>query len=98
MSRLIEIRCEFECDKCGKPFSVRLDADRELCPEVPTLYDLAVDAVRGSIDYEGPNDLDGMKGLSAVVGKNEDQCLCGRCRQIRDQKEERRHARSKGVK
>lgn len=74
MSRLIEIRAEFECDGCGRTFSVRIEPESQLY--VGSAYDLAVDAVRGSIAHKGPRTKAGLGASSYVEG---DQCYCGAC-------------------
>lgn len=76
---LIGVRAEFHCDDCGSPFSV--DMEPSYVPEPGwSVYDIAVDAVRGSIRYTGPFH-DGLRGVSSVQG---DRCLCGRCTDIHD--------------
>lgn len=76
---LQEIRAHWLCDGCGKPFSVKMEPPNKF-PRGWTLYDSAVDAVRGSIDYQGPNQPNGCGGMSAVEGDN---CLCGHCDTLR---------------
>lgn len=72
---LKEIQASFECDECGKPFSVEMDPARKVPPEW-SLFDEAVDAVRGSVGYRGPTTRDGLGGCSAVV---DGRHLCGEC-------------------
>jgi transcription elongation factor Elf1 len=66
---LVNIRATFDCDICGKRFSVELDPATSTT-EMPTVFDLAVDACRGSVGYQGP---DG-PGFSCVDG---DKHVCG---------------------
>lgn len=78
---LIEVRAEFLCDGCGRPFSVHVDA-----PYVPpagwSVFEIAEDAARGSIDYQGPNNPDGTLGASSVQGERH---LCGLCTSAADE-------------
>lgn len=71
---LKEIRAIWECSLCGLEFSVRMEP-----PHIPpanwTLFDCALDAVRGSLDYRGPS-ADDCQGLSFV---DKDRALCDRC-------------------
>lgn len=48
---LIHIRAHFECDECGKQFSVGIAADY-VPPAKWSMFDVAEDSVRGSLDYE----------------------------------------------
>lgn len=74
---LLHCRATFECDICRKPFSVEMHS-----PSTFDVYDAAVDAVRGSVNYEGPRTSNDLPGLSSVeeVGDGEIcLCLCGFC-------------------
>lgn len=72
---LREIRASFACDGCGAAFSVQMEPPYEPPPGW-SLFDCAVDAVRGSIGYEGPKSIQGFKGDSIVEDGRQ---LCGRC-------------------
>ena len=72
---LIDIQARFYCDGCGKPFRVNMEPPYEP-PAGWSLFDCAVDAVRGSVGYQGPNDPRGFGGLSGV---EDEKCLCGCC-------------------
>lgn len=81
---LIEVRAEFLCDGCGRPFSVRVEAPY-VPPEGWSVFDVAQDAVRGSIDYVGPKNPGGFRGISSVQN---DRHLCGLCTSGADASEE----------
>lgn len=68
---LLQLRALFECDGCGCPFAVPLDAAR--CSEGWSVMDYAVDAVRGG----GGQMLDS-------TSVQADMHLCGSCTRIAD--------------
>jgi hypothetical protein len=70
---LIHIRAHFDCDECGKQFSVGIAADYEP-PAGWCVFDVAVDAVRGSVDYDEKGYVG---GLSSSV--QNDKHLCRTC-------------------
>lgn len=47
------IRATFQCDSCGRDFSVAIDP-AYLPPATWTVFEIAVDAVRQGLRYEGP--------------------------------------------
>lgn len=65
------IRATFQCDSCGREFSVAIDP-AYLPPATWTLMDIAVDAVRQGVRYEGPVDI-GM-GWSTVTPDGDHLC------------------------
>jgi hypothetical protein len=67
---LIHIRAHFDCDECGKQFSVGIAADY-VPPEKWSMFDVAEDSVRGSVDYEEKG-WDG--GLCSSVQNNKHLC------------------------
>lgn len=73
---LKEIRASFSCDECGKPFSIVLDSPYT-APEGWSLFDIAVDGIRGTVGYEGPQNTKGFAGLCAV---DKDRHICGACK------------------
>jgi hypothetical protein len=72
---LIEVRANFLCDGCGRPFNIRIEPPY-VPPEGWSVFDVAEDAVRGSIDYVGPKNEDGTRGSSSV---QDGRHLCGLC-------------------
>jgi hypothetical protein len=68
------IRAHFNCDECGTQFSVSMDPALKP-PSAWSLFDCAVDAVRGTIDYEEHRNRD-ILGLSSV---QDDKHLCAAC-------------------
>jgi hypothetical protein len=81
---LIEMRAEFKCDGCGRAFSVEVDSAPAI-PEGWSAFDVAEDAVRGSVAYRGPKDANGTTGSSSV---QEGRHLCGPCTSVADASEE----------
>jgi hypothetical protein len=74
------IVASWECDGCGRTFSVGLDSAAGPV-EGWGVYEYALDAVRGSPGYEGPNTSLGFGGISSVRG---DKALCGACTEEAD--------------
>ncbi len=72
---LEKIRAYFRCDGCNVPFSIMIDPAWNY-PEGWSAFDAAVDAVRGSVRYEGP-----VRGSSSV---QDDKHLCAACTRITD--------------
>lgn len=72
MPHLREIRATWQCEGCGKDFSVSIEPARTTCPEVPSMWDMALDAVRGGIGYQGPNP----GGLCCIY---KEKVLCASC-------------------
>lgn len=71
MPRLREIRATFECDRCGKQFSAIIDPSYKINTNYfPTTYELALDAVRGGLDYRGP------EGICCI---SDGDAMCGVC-------------------
>lgn len=69
------IRASFTCDGCGKPFKVDMDPADKVNPAIfPTLYDEAVDYVRGGTTSDG-------EFCSVQDGMH----LCGECTSVADQ-------------
>jgi len=69
---LKSIKATFNCDCCGKDFTVRVDP-AYVPPVNWSLYDIAEDSIRGGNGYEGPGD----KGYwGSVEG---DKQLCAEC-------------------
>jgi len=79
---VIKIRAFIECDECGAQFSVALDP-ADPTPDGWTLWELAEDAVRGSVNYE---DKTWHSGLSSSV--QNDKMLCKDCTAKEDAKDE----------
>ncbi len=71
---LINIIASFECDLCGVQFKITVDPAVE-ASDGSSAYDLAEDAVKGSVDYEQIGD-DILLGICSVQhGKH----LCDAC-------------------
>jgi hypothetical protein len=70
MAHIAKVEATFECDGCGKPFKVAVDAARETAGW--SVFDYALDAVRAGF------------GGESVQGSNRDQALCRRCTRIVD--------------
>jgi hypothetical protein len=68
------LKAHFNCDGCGTQFSVGLDPALQP-PSGWSLFDCAVDAVRGTVDYEEARNRDSI-GLSSV---QDDKHLCATC-------------------
>ena len=66
------IRATFQCDSCGREFSVAIDP-AYLPPATCTLMDVAVDAVKQGARYEGPRDYDGF-GAPTVTSDGDQLC------------------------
>ena len=66
------IRATFQCDSCGREFSVAIDP-AYLPPATWTLMEIAVDAVRQGVRYEGPPDNDGF-GAPTVTPDGDQLC------------------------
>ena len=79
---VIKIRAYIECDECGAQFSVGMDpADK---PNKDwTLWDMAEDAVRGSVEYE---DKSWRYGLVSSV--QDGKMLCKDCTTKADEQSE----------
>lgn len=77
------IRAGFSCDKCGSPFSVSIDPAYP-APEGWSAFDIAEDAARGSVGYQGKL-VDGFLGASSV---SDGEHLCGACTKTEDSKPE----------
>lgn len=71
------IKALFNCDGCGCQFSVLIDNAQKV-PDGWDLYDIAVDAVRGSIGYQ---DRTQKQGSSSV---QDDKHLCAKCTRAAD--------------
>lgn len=67
---IVSVRASVECDCCGSPFSVALD-ESYVPPKGWSIFDVAVDAVRGSSEYRGP----GLTSSSVQEGNQ----LCAIC-------------------
>jgi hypothetical protein len=76
---LIHIRAHFACDECGAQFSVGMPADYEP-PDGRSMFDVAVDMVRGSYDYA---DKSWTGGVSSSV--QNDKHLCKACTKKADE-------------
>lgn len=76
---LLEVRVHLQCDDCGCPFTVTIDPAR-VVPAGGTAHDLACDAVRGGLVYQGP----GVSGSTPSVGEDA-TVYCGPCTVLRDQ-------------
>lgn len=68
------LRAHFACDECGTQFSVEMEASYQP-PSSWSLFDCAVDAVRGSNGYEEARNKD-ILGFSSV---QDDKHLCAAC-------------------
>ena len=82
------IRAVIECERCGIEFSVEIEAS---VPEKWSMWDVAKDAVRGSLDYEccpspGSGRVAGLLGRVSSV--QHDQMLCADCTQAVDREED----------
>ena len=81
------IRAYVECDQCGLQFSVAIE-ETSSCPLEWSMYDMAIDAVRGSLEYEEVP-LQGGR-LSGLISKSSSiqngQILCAECTRIEDAK------------
>ena len=77
------IHVHANCDECGLPFRVELEL-AYTTPHGWTVYDLAVDAIRGSLEYHDSVILG--SGSSSVQG---DKHLCHMCTYKADRKAER---------
>ena len=71
---LKSISAKFECDGCGAAFVAYIDPARKLRADW-SMFDMAVDAVRGSI----------LPGEQSSVQGESDQCLCERCTRTVDE-------------
>lgn len=67
VGKIANIKAHIECGGCGKPFVVEMDP-ANMIPDNWTLFDEAVDCVRGGLTRDG--------GLSSVQGG---YLLCGTC-------------------
>lgn len=76
--KLIEVRATFECDGCGRQFSVEVDPAAS-APQGWDMMNVAIDAVRGSVGYKSRIG----SGPSSVQN---DKCLCGDCTRKEDTK------------
>lgn len=71
---ICNITVNVECDECGRQFSVQMDA-AEVPPDGWSAFDMAVDAVRGSLDYKD-SEYEGFIFSSSVQDEKQ---LCRRC-------------------
>lgn len=69
---LIEIRAKFNCDHCGKEFSVEIDSGSKPSHE----WSIYEDALKGSLKYEGPKSRNGRLGSTSF---QQNKHLCGVC-------------------
>lgn len=81
---LIDFRATFRCDNCNARFSVEVDSAGDI-PAGWSGYDVAENAVMGSVGYEGPRQPNGTLGCSSV---QDGRCLCGPCTSEADAEEE----------
>lgn len=66
------IRATFQCDSCGREFSVAIDP-AYLPPATWTLMDIAVDFIRRGSDYRGPSNINGI-GWGTVAPDGDQVC------------------------
>lgn len=78
---LKNIQANMECDGCGVPFSVEIEASSEP-PSDWNMFDVAVDAVRGSLGYRD-REINGCVFGSSVQN---DKHLCRRCTAAEDKR------------
>lgn len=50
---ITSIKAHFECDGCGKPFWLTIDAAEETRPALPSIADIAEDTLRGGNPGDG---------------------------------------------
>lgn len=74
------IRATFECDGCGRPFVLDMDAARKL-PADWSLFDDVVDNIRGGIGYRGFADekRSGRAQDTGLTSVQAGMCLCPIC-------------------
>ena len=79
------IRAVIECEGCGVEFSVGIAED--LMPEAEwCMWDVAQDAVRGSLDYRQASGQPNVSSL-AVSSIQDGKMLCADCTRTADAKE-----------
>lgn len=83
------IRGYVTCDSCGTPFSAGID-EPTIPPAGWSMFDIAADAVRGSLEYQyetlqekGKRPWIGNAGLSSVQNG---ELLCCECTAVEDRK------------
>jgi hypothetical protein len=72
---IIDILAKYQCDICGAIFTVELDP-AYVPPTIMCMFDIAEDAVRGSLEYRSQKPED-KPYLSCSVNKTKH--LCGMC-------------------
>ena len=77
---ILEIKAKFECDDCGTEFFVPLDPV-STCPPGWSMFDMAVDSIRGGLGYEDATD-DLPVGSGSV--EDDDRHYCNRCTKRRN--------------
>jgi hypothetical protein len=75
---VIRIRAHIKCDECGAQFSVGMDPSYEP-PAKWSLWDVAEDAVRGSVQYE-----DKLWQYGLVSSVQDGKMLCKACTEKAD--------------
>lgn len=68
----------FACDECGRAFAVGLDP-ASTPPPLWSLFDCAVDGVRGAVDYA-----DGRSDVLGCSSVQNDKHLCAECTEKAD--------------
>lgn len=81
---IVEVKAKFACDDCGTEFFVRLDPAYDP-PGDWTVFDVAVDQIRGGLWYEDGNEDPIETGSGSV---EEERHYCARCTRKRDAKPE----------